>query len=398
MTPSRNQPSPQQAPPPPPPPSPAQPRLNPPASQTPTGGVGNSGLQPAPSRAAAPAPPRGGGESGAKRFFGPLGIAIVAVVGGIALCVCCTIVCYCCDGRRRKRTTAPPPPIFVGDTGKGSMRRSGGYVLTPNRSTSPGMIGRRGQKNTKRGTPQPLLDSSVRDSAAPAAYHKLPSPPFLPDGEQRSMALSPKQTMRVASQADAFPAVGAPSPEMLGVALSMDKKSSKSGVVSDVVKRSTDSGLGAPADSIKTSQERSLVGRSRSPGPVDESSLFANPTMATNEGLFYAPSHSMGVAPESDSAELAAQAEEHLSVHKAEDVAVVNDEQEPATPATLVRTLSETGSTRGIEALDLLERQLDWLATQNDGVLFEKYRCAHEFQAHCEFHATVVYLERLRAA
>jgi hypothetical protein len=97
-----------------------------------------------------------------------------------------------------------------------------------------------------------------------------------------------------------------------------------------------------------------------------------------DDGLFYAAGGPAVMLPEMQSAgsDLAAQAEEHLTVHAARHVTVVPGSRSPRGD-TFLRTLTETeGSGNVIAPLDLLEQQLDWLDVSRDGLVFARYRCA----------------------
>jgi hypothetical protein len=107
------------------------------------------------------------------------------------------------------------------------------------------------------------------------------------------------------------------------------------------------------------------------------STIFMQPSeFGVDEGLFYAAGGPATLEEaQSVDSDLAAQAEEHLTVHAARHVTVV-----PGTRThqgdTFIRTMTETeGSGNVIAPIDLLEQQLDWLDVSRDGLVFARYRC-----------------------
>ena len=317
-----------------------------------------------------------------KPLGGPLGIAIIAIISSVALLFLLLLCCYCCRDRRRMRRPLPPP-IFITDSG--DMESQKHHHRTP----YPSPAGHPSPYSKMRGTPEPLLDGSVRDSGD-KAYHKQASPPFYgKDGKERQKSVRSSLGISVdggdTPPRRMSPLLGSPSPEMLAAgrgAPSPNRHVRNGSIPSpalDVKLASPGLRSSVPSPGLKASlPSPGLSRRSPSKSPGEESiPPMQQADFGTSEGVYYGATHSLGLSQDSGSAELAAAAEVHLSVHHAQRVAVVTDDaDQPGTPPTLVRTLTDTGTSASVEAMDLLERQLDWLSTSNGGMLFGKYQYA----------------------
>lgn len=295
--------------------------------------AGGAGLPPpAPSRAS-PAPPMPA-RAPARRNLGTIAIAVLTISALAALSIAALLYAFCCHRRLfAAKPPPPPPPILVGDTDALEAVKPDVRASLPSPAPFQGP-----SKFATSPVPWPG-DIQTPDSQQ---YHRRASPDFFEDARESvdSGGILPARYRHAAKAARGASLGGAAAtpPERASSnnwrARGHDLQADPSFVTSTVFMQPSEPGV--PAGLY-------AVGRA---GPEEFQDLKA-------------------------AAGRASEAENHLTTHAARHVTVVPVD-------TLVRTLSGSagGSSQAVlSPIELLEKQLDWLDTERDGLMFNRYRC-----------------------